>query len=207
MSNTFEIKNPEFTSFENSMTDKEIQNRKKKLHMLTTQLINTNNIEEETSINDEIKNEFEFLSSLLKIKRNTINKFNKEIPDPKKREEMMYQQMKQQLQMMQQQKLQQEKEEEIRQQKLKEINNQSQFLIKFQDRDAFGGKPIVLICSLNEMLSSIIERYNKKIGEDYSYEKKKYVYGSKVLNPNLTVAESGIAHNAIIIVIRPQLLG
>ena len=30
MSNTFEIKNPEFTSFENSMTDKEIQNRKKK---------------------------------------------------------------------------------------------------------------------------------------------------------------------------------
>ena len=30
MSNTDEIKNPEFTSFENSMTDKEIQNRKKK---------------------------------------------------------------------------------------------------------------------------------------------------------------------------------
>ena len=29
MSNTLEIKNSEFTSFENSMTDKEIQNRKK----------------------------------------------------------------------------------------------------------------------------------------------------------------------------------
>ena len=115
--------------------------------------------------------------------------------------------MKQQQQMMQQQKLQQEKEEEMRQQKLKEINNQPQFLIKFQDRDAFGGKQIVLICSLNEKLSSIIERYNKKIGEDYSYEKKKYVYNSKVLNPNFTVAESGIAYNAIILVIRPQLIG
>ena len=119
----------------------------------------------------------------------------------------MYQQMKKQQQMMQQEKLQQEKEEEMRQQKLKEINNQPQFLIKFQDRDAFGGKPIVLICSLNEKLSSIIERYNKKIGEDYSYEKKKYVYNSKVLNPNLTVVESGIAYNAIIIVVRPELIG
>ena len=207
MSDTSETPNLTFTSFDNSITYKEIQNHKKKLHNLTTQLINTNNIEEETSINDEIKNEFEFLSSLLKIKRNTINKINKEIPDPKKREEMMYQQMKKQQQMMQQEKLQQEKEEEMRQQKLKEINNQPQFLIKFQDRDAFGGKPIVLICSLYEKLSSIIERYNKKIGEDYSYEKKKYVYNSKVLNPNLTVVESGIAYNAIIIVVRPELIG
>ena len=207
MSDTTETPKLTFTSFDNSMTNKEIQNHKKKLHNLTTQLINTNNIEEETSINDEIKNEFEFLSSLLKIKRNTINKFNKEFPDPKKREEMIYQQMKKQQQMMQQEKLQQEKEEEMRQQKLKEINNQSQFLIKFQDRDAFGGKPIVLICSLNEMLSSIIERYNKKIGEDYSHEEKKYIYNSKALNPNLTVAESGIAYNAIILVIRPQLIG
>ena len=101
MSNTFEIKNPEFTSFENSMTDKEIQNRKKKLHMLTTQLINTNNIEEETSINNEIKIQFEFLSSLLKIKRKELNKISKEFNDPKKRQEMLYQQMIQQKKIMQ----------------------------------------------------------------------------------------------------------
>ena len=207
MSDSFGLQNITFTSFENSMTYKEIQNHKKKLHNLTTQLINTNNIEEETSINDEIKNEFEFLSSLLKIKRNKLDKINKEFPDPKKREEMTYQQMKKQQQMMQQEKLQQEKEEEMRQQKLKEINNQPQMIIQFQDRDIFGGKPIVLICSLNEKLSSIFERYNKKIGDDYQYKEKKYIYNSKALNPNLTVIESGIAYNAIIIVIRPELIG
>ena len=119
----------------------------------------------------------------------------------------MYQQMIQQQQMMQQQKLQQEKEEETRQQKLKEINNQPQMIIQFQDRDIFGGKPIVLICSLNEKLSSIFERYNKKIGDDYQYKEKKYIYNSKALNPNLTVVESGIAYNAVIIVIRSELIG
>ena len=61
--------------------------------------------------------------------------------------------------------------------------------------------------SLNEKLSSIFERYNKKIGEEYLYKEKQYIYNSKVLNPNLTVAESGIVYNSIIYVIRPQLIG
>ena len=56
-----------------SITEEEIQNHKNKLKNLISKLINTHNIDEEVSINNEIKNETEFLSSLFKIKRNDIN--------------------------------------------------------------------------------------------------------------------------------------
>ena len=52
------------------VTEKEIENHKKKLNLLINKLNNTHNIEEETSINNEIKNEAECLSSLLNIKKN-----------------------------------------------------------------------------------------------------------------------------------------
>ena len=41
--------------------------------MLMLRLFNIHDIEEETSINNEIKNETEFLSSLLTIKTNDLN--------------------------------------------------------------------------------------------------------------------------------------
>ena len=50
------------------ITEQEIQNHKNKLTDLISKLINTHNIEEEISINNEIKKETEFLSSLLSIK-------------------------------------------------------------------------------------------------------------------------------------------
>ena len=48
----------------------EIRKHKYKLNNLINILINTHNIDEEISINNEIKNETEFLSSLFIIKRN-----------------------------------------------------------------------------------------------------------------------------------------
>ena len=59
--------------------EEEIQNHKNKLNNLITKLINTHNIDNETSINNEIKNETEFLSSLFKIKRNELNQKNNNI--------------------------------------------------------------------------------------------------------------------------------
>ena len=98
--------------------EEEIQNHKNKLNNLITKLINTHNIDDETSINNEIKNETEFLSSLFKIKKNELNQINNNMnmnqmqqpmmePQPMMQQQMMQQQMMQQ-QMMQQQMMQQQ---------------------------------------------------------------------------------------------------
>ena len=60
----------------NIVTEQEIQNHKDKLNNLIFRLNNTHNIDEENSINNEIKNESEFLSSLFNIKRNELNQNN-----------------------------------------------------------------------------------------------------------------------------------
>ncbi len=57
-------------------TEKEIFKIKDKLEKLIMRLVNTYDIEEEISINDKIKNETEFLSSLLTIKINELNQNN-----------------------------------------------------------------------------------------------------------------------------------
>ena len=56
----------------NPITEQEIQNHKNRLNRLITRLINIHNLDEETSINNEIRNETKFLSSLLNIKRNDL---------------------------------------------------------------------------------------------------------------------------------------
>ena len=58
--------------FGSPITEQEIQNHKNRLKRLITKLINTHNIDEENSINNEIRNETKFLSSLLNIKRNDL---------------------------------------------------------------------------------------------------------------------------------------
>ena len=52
-----------------NITEQEIQIHKNKLNKLINNLINTHNIDEEFSINNEIRNETEFLLSLLNIKK------------------------------------------------------------------------------------------------------------------------------------------
>ena len=205
MSDSFGLQNITFTSFENSMTNKEIQNHKKKLHNLTTQLINTNNIEEETSINNEIKIQFEFLSSLLKIKRKELNKISKEFNDPKKRQEMLYQHMIQQKKIMQEQKEQQQKrEEEMKQQELMR-KIPVKLNIRFEDTGRYNRNPIIIQCSSDEYISSIIERYREK-SEDFDL-KKRFVCNGRKLYPELTLWESDISDNATIFVIGEVLLG
>ena len=59
-----------------NVTEQEIQKHKNRLNNLIYKLNNTHNIDEENSINNEIKNESEFLSSLLNIKRKELNQNN-----------------------------------------------------------------------------------------------------------------------------------
>ena len=82
-----------FNTMASTITEEEIQNHKNKLNNLITKLINTHNIEEEISINNEIKNETECLSSLLKIKRNELiqkNYYNNQL---QQQQQMMQQQI------------------------------------------------------------------------------------------------------------------
>ena len=83
--------------------EEEIKNHKNKLNNLITKLINTHNIDDETSINNEIKNETEFLSSLFKIKKNELNQINNNMSMNQMQQPMMEPQPMMQQQMMQQQ--------------------------------------------------------------------------------------------------------
>ena len=191
-----------FTNFDNSMKAKEIQNHKNKLHNLTTRLINTNNIDEETSINNEIKTETEFLSSLLFIKKNELKK--NIINDPKQQLLIMYQQMKQQQQIMQEQKMQQQKmERQMKEQELKK-NIPVKLYINFLDREN-RKPPIKVVCSSDENVYSIIEKYRKK-SLDYN-NKNIFIFEGKALHPESTLDEAGLTDNSNIFVIFPRLLG
>ena len=57
-------------------TEQEIQKHKDKLNNLINKLNNTHKIDEEISINNEIKSETDCISSLLNIKKNEINQNN-----------------------------------------------------------------------------------------------------------------------------------
>ena len=70
----FKLMSQQVQIMRSSITEEEIQNNKNKLNNSISKLINTHNIDEEISINNEIKYETEFLSSLFKIKKNDINK-------------------------------------------------------------------------------------------------------------------------------------
>ena len=96
-------------------TEQEILKLKNKLNNLIMKLFNTHNIEEETSINIEIKNQTEFLSSLLNIKRNELNLNNN--MNNMQMQQMMQQQMMQQ-QMMEQQMQQQMMQQQMMQQQM-----------------------------------------------------------------------------------------
>ena len=58
------------------LQNKKFKKHKNRLNNLIYKLNNTHNIDEENSINNEIKNESEFLSSLLNIKRKELNQNN-----------------------------------------------------------------------------------------------------------------------------------
>ena len=82
--NMYAMNNPNFINMNmnmnqaigNDITEQEIQKHKKTLNDLIMKLNNTHNIDEEISINNEIRKETEFLSSLFNIKKNEFNNQN-----------------------------------------------------------------------------------------------------------------------------------
>ena len=223
---TTSMQNPIFKimGMGSSITEEEIQNHKNKIKNLITKLINTHNIDEETSINNDIKNETEFLSSLFKIKRNELNQnMNNNtninlMQQPMMDQQMMQQQMMAQQQMMQNQMMQQQmmqqqmmaaQQSQAQQEMQNILNNQIYNGISVIFRQSGGSDDFPKIepiridgCYPDQQVSSIIERYRIKSG-DFDVDKK-FIFNAKNLPPYLSFAEAGLSNNANIFVVKTK---
>ena len=166
------------------ITEQEIQNRKNKLNELINKLINTHNIEDETSFINEIKNQTDFLSFLLNIKRNELNQ-NNNMNNIQIQQQIMQQQM--------------------MQQQMNNIQN-TQKIIGFTVHFRIGqnSPSIGVQCMPDEKISSIIEKYRNKSGDSTA---EKFIFNSHALSPFLTAAESGLTNNANIFVVETKVVG
>ena len=193
----------------NNITEQEIQYHKNNIDNLITKLINTHNLEEEDSINNEIKKENEFLTTLLNIKINELNQYNNMNNNQLQQQQVM------QLQMMQQQMM-ADQVAQAQQAPMQNFpnnagpmppnffsNSQNQafnviFKVEVPGRDYV---PLIIQCTPDEKVSEIIEKY-RKISGDYDFSKV-FRFMSKILYPLLSVAEARIENNSIVFVNKP----
>ena len=193
----------------------EINKHKFNIVSLSNKLFSAININEEIFINNELKKEVEFLSSLLNIKNNAmmnqmIMNNNMNIFNPmmnqnfafnnNQLQQLMQQQLLQMQQMMQQQQMQQEMfmNQQMEDKHKEEEAPENIVVIFHSNKGAPTTPPIQVQCNIKEKMSKVIERYRKK-ASDFS-KTIKFIYNSKAINPCITVAEAGIGNNANIFV-------
>ena len=189
----------------NNITEQEIQKHKDKLNNLIFRLNNTHNIDEENSINNEIKNESEFLSSLFNIKRNELNQNNNmnnnnnnnfnPMPNPMFNDQIQ-QQMMQQKQMFQQQQMMQQ---QMMQLQMEMQNQYIRVIFRQSGENSKNIPPITIQCKPFDSVSSIIEKYRNASGDKDPY--KKFIFNAKNLNQALGLNEAGISNNSNIFVV------
>ena len=170
------------------ITEKEIQIHKNKLNYLINQLISVHDVDEETSINNEIKVESECLKSLLNIKKKEIVQYNNMQKDNMNNNNffnpMLNQNNMNNNQMMQQ----------IMQ------NNIYINTIAVIFRSTEFGNLATVYCTPDEKISSVIDKYrNKSCDRD---DTEIFIFNAKKLNHYLTVAEAGLTNNANIFVVK-----
>ena len=182
-------------------TEQEIERHKNKLNNLTSKLINIHDIDEETSIIKEIKDEADCLFSLFNIKRNEIkqylsqnnnmnnnnfnvpmfgqNIFNNNINNFQMQQQMMQQHlMAQQLQ----------------------AQMMNIFNVYFRKYGEIKDNPVVIQCTPDQKVSEIIRKYRiATLSIDNPLEK--FMFNGKKLNSELTVAEAGITNNSNIFIV------
>ena len=168
---------------------------------MANKLINTYEINQEISINNEIQKETEFLLSLLNIKNSTMmnqmamnnmNFFNPMMNPNFVNNNNQFQQMIQQQLMQMQQMLQQPP---MNQQMENIQKKEEKILVHFSKRE---GEVVDVHCSLNNTISDIIKKYRK-----YSLDNEadKFIFNAKALSPTLTVAEAGLTNNSLVLVL------
>ena len=165
----------------------EINKHKNNISNLSTRLLNTFDINEEISINNEIKKETEILDSLLNIKMNSIMAQNQQMMQFQIQQQMQAQQnMFNQLQNMQNNPSNNNFPNQIEQSK------KSITVIFWTGKHDKDGNPISqrIQCILDEKVSKVIERYRMQANDVET--NKKFIFNAHFLNPTLTVAEAGL---------------
>ena len=181
----------------------EIKKYKNKLKTLTDKLANIIDINEELSINNEIKNTSDFLSSLLNIKKNLIDKKDNSIVLPN--QNIMNNEKNQQAaapEISSFHILLQNEENNIN----KDIEHSNKFLSNFESaqikvifRQANGRFASCVFCLPEEKIANVIDKYRNKSGDYNPY--KRFIFNSKDLPQELTVNEVGISNNSNVFII------
>ena len=155
----------------------EINLHKNYISNLSNQLLNAFNIDEEISLNNEIKKETEILISLLNIKKNSMmnapfQNNNINFLNPMINQNNIMQNIFMQQQMMNQ------------------LLNIQKLEKKFDLQVIFkkNENVIVVACNFNEKMQNVIERYRNK-SNDRDMEEI-FIYDAKKINPSKTVAET-----------------
>ena len=171
----------------------ELNAHKNQLLTLINNLINTQMINQEIILNNEIKKECEFINSLLNIKQKSLMQnniqninFNQNIPQ----NNMIFGMNNPQINMMYFQNL---NENEIN----NPVNN-DEITVIF--KNTISNKNCVVYCKYSDKIAKIIEKYREK-SNDYE-ENEKFIFNGRTLNPSLTVGQEKIVNsNSIIKVI------
>ena len=180
------------------MTQIEINKHKTNIINLAMKLSNTFIINEEISINNEIKKETEFLESLLNIKKhqNMPQSMNQIIQQPMMQQQMqqqMFQQLFQQ-QMMQQQMMMQKQMMNI------PLDDEKDWNLIFEDSRT---KEIVNIrISEQRLVKEAISLYRLKSGKND--DNLKFIFHNRELYPEMKICQTGLSNFSKIIVIESE---
>ena len=215
-------------------TGLEINKHKNKLLNLFNKLINSVDINEKIAINNEMKTETEFLSSLLNIKKsylgqdnlqnNNINfmnqnlnqNINNNINNNTMQQQMMQQQLMQE-QMIQQQKIEQQNIMQQKMEESQEKQKQQEYNENIQNKVNNNEITVYFKASGNKGQSNAAIKVKcfkdekvSNIIEKYRNKandfvsNKNFIYKAKNINTNLTVEEAGLTNNSYIFVVLNQ---
>ena len=179
----------------------EIKKYKNNLKILIEKLVNIIDINEEISINNEIKNTSDFLSSLLNIKKNLTNKKdnptvlsnqniinNEEIQQDAAPEISSFHII-----------LQNEEKNKNNDLEKKYLSNFDIRQIKVIFRQANGRFASNVYCLPDEKIANVIDKYRNRSGDFAPH--RRFIFNSKDLPQELTVSEVGITNNSNIFIV------
>ena len=168
----------------------EIVNHKNNILNLSNNLINTADVNQEITLNEELIKQAQFLLKLLNIKKNFLfgqnfqNNNMNNIFNPMQNNQMnMFNNINNQFQQMMNQNIM----NEPRDLKRKEIG------LRFERPDEENS--IYVLCFTDEKISEVINKYNNMAEFKRTINNCKFIFDARPLNPNETVEESLITDN------------
>ena len=82
-------------------------------------------------------------------------------------------------------------------------SNYINIFFKLQSTQGPDVKPFIIQCSLEDKVSTVIQKFRTK-AQDYDVQHEKFIFCGKRLNETLTVSEAGLGDNMIVFVINDR---